>query len=261
MVKGLILTERDKGVLYDCYQGGALTFRQLKARHFANNSTNTAYNRIQGLKRAGYIVSSRVGILLHKNEPQEIGVVYRPTQKSITTLSRLYPHEGFRDKPLRLNTASLPHDLLLVDVIHHLKERFPNQRIVRAGLYSGESLPVKRIPDAIVLDQNGKPSVAIELELTVKSKARYRQIVLHYRLSSVVKKVIYVVGSEAIAEKIRSQITPQKRIPGLAPPSTDRFYFVTLSEVLRSPLTVPITNGTAALGQDLQPTIPTTGGM
>ncbi len=251
MVKGLLLTERDKGVLYDCYHGGALTFRQIKCRHFTNKSSSTAYNRIQGLKKAGYLASSRVGILLYQNEPQEIGVVYRPTQKCLTTLSRLCPEEVFRERPLRLNTASLPHDLLLVDVIGHLKERFPGQRILRAALFSGEPVPLKRTPDAIVLDQNGRPIVAIELELTAKSKSRYRQIVLHYRLSPVFKKVIYVVGSEAIAEKIRLQITPQKHLPGLAPPTTDRFYFVTLSEFLRNPRAALISNGPQALGNEL----------
>ena len=212
MVKGLMLTERDKAILYDCYQMGSLTFRQVQ-RHFPNNAANTAYNRVQALKRAGYLTSLRVGILLHQGEKQEVGVVYRPTQKGITTLSALYPRETFREKPLQLNTASLHHDLLLVELVGALRERFPSYKIVRPPMYCGQSLDLKRTPDAMVLEHSGIPFVAIELELTAKSLARYRQIILHYRLSKF-KKVIYAVGNEAIAEKIRSQITAGKPFPG-----------------------------------------------
>jgi len=251
MVKGLILTDRDKRLLYDCYNSGTLTFRQVQRRHFPNNSPSTIYNRVQGLKRAGYLTSTRVGILLHQNGPQEIGVVYRPTVKCLTTLSRLYPQEAFRERPIRLNTASLPHDLILVELIDAFKRRFPGCRIVRPVLYCGDPINAKRIPDAVVLDHVGRPNIAIELELTVKSKSRYRQIILNYRLSTAFKKIIYVAGSDTIKERIRSQITQLKRLPGQAPPSTERFYFVTLSDFLRAPLAVRITNGAEDLSNEL----------
>lgn len=248
MVKGLMLTERDTALLNDCYQMGALTFRQVQKRHFPANAANTAYNRIQALRHAGYLSSLRVGILLHQGERQEVGVVYRPTSKGINHLSALFPGDTFREKPLQLNTASLHHDLLLVEVIHAFKERFPTYKIVRPPMYCGHPLTTKRTPDAMILDQIGPPFVAIELELTAKSLARYRQIVLHYRLSREFKTVIYVVANEAVADKIRSQITTIKALPGLPRPSTDRFYFVTLSELLKSPRTVSISNGAQETG-------------
>ena len=248
MVKGLCLTRRDKELLYDCYHSGCLTFQQVKNRHFEKNAANTAYNRIQGLKRAGYLTSLRVGILLHHAKAKEVGVVYRPTRKALLELSRSYPKETFRERPLRINTATLHHDLLLVDVMTALKERFEGERIVRASLYGGPTLDAKRTPDAIVLDQAGRPCSAIELELTMKSKARYREIVVQYRLAQAFKKVIYVTANESIAERIREQITPHKRLPGLPAPCTDRFYFVTVAELLESPRFAAVTNGRDAIG-------------
>jgi hypothetical protein len=148
---------------------------------------------------------------------------------------------------LRLSLYGLRHDLLLNEVVWAMEKRFPNTTFCHGRLIPGSD--AKQIPDAEFAVDGER--IALELELTEKSEKRYREIVLQYRLSPIIKKVVYVVASDRIKDKISFQLTQQRAIPGLSKPSTGKFYFVVLSEFLKSPTQAPITNGDGLLESEV----------
>lgn len=184
-------------------------------------------------------------MLLQKEATNEIGVVYQLTRKGHTFLKTSCPDNLIRDEPPQLNLPSLAHDLLLNDVLSALKKRFPEKRLVHGKLFPIPTGGGIRHPDAIIVGQAGEGNVAVELELTAKSESRYRTIVVQYLTTLSFKKVLYVVGGKTISDKIKFQITHQKSPPGLPEPSTGKFYFVTLSDLLRDPKGPLISNGSS----------------
>jgi hypothetical protein len=57
--------------------------------------------------------------------------------------------------------------------------------------------------------------VAVELELTTKSSRRYREILLHYRLSSKFTKILYISNDKSTFRKM------QKELLGYTPRGAD----------------------------------------
>lgn len=239
MVKGVILTDRDRALLFDCYEAGFLSFYQVKGRHFAEISRATTHNRLTRLKEDGYLKSVRVGRVIHHQKPQEIGVVYQVTKKAIEVLAGFRTNRCFRKDPVRLNTGTLLHDLVLTDALTTLKAMFPDRAISPGRLHPVEGV---RIPDGIILDSAGKPHVAVELELTPKSEKRYREIILHYAMTPQFPKVLYIVENKEVLEKVRGQVLGYRPNPSLPAPSTGKFYFVTKRELLNG-TTTNATNG------------------
>lgn len=247
MNENLKLTARDREVLYDCYSHAVMSFSQVHKRHFRDKSIATVSNRLGQLRRGGYLKRHRVGIALFCGNADEVGIVYQLTRKGHTYLRGAFPNEPIRDEPHRLNPPSLAHDLLLNDTLAALKMRFPDHRLVHGKLFPVPNGSGVRHPDAVILDQFGQPNTAIELELTAKSDTRYRSILVQYMTSAEYKSVLYIVGGSVISDKIKYQITHQKSTPHLRAPSTGKFYFVTLSDLLSDPRQVPISNGSGLL--------------
>jgi hypothetical protein len=231
-MSNVLLTERDTGLLHDCYQNTALSISQIRRRHFPNCGKATALNRLSKLKTEGYLKSQRVGIVIYQGMPKKIGAVYQITRAAISYLKSRYPKEAFREEPLQLNTGALPHDLLLTDVVTELKKRHPGKLIMR-GYLARHLEGAKRVPDAVILDPSGWAECAIELELTAKSKERYRDIILQYRLESRFPKVLYIAGDASTLEKIKCQIIQGKANPKIAELSTGKFNLVLLHDLLK----------------------------
>jgi len=242
MKPGVFLTPRDFTLLSDCYRQIALSHSQIRDRHFQNRSAPTAKNRIRRLKQAGYLAVFPVAHVQDGRGGRPIGVVYQVTRKAIAVLKSYLPRESFRDDPVRLNPFTLSHDLLLTDVMSLLQRRFPDYKLVHGKLLLGESSSKKRQPDAVLFSPAGNPEIALELELTSKSQGRYREIILDYRLAQAFPKVLYVTAIRSIAEKIQALIA-HKPVPGLPEPSTGKFYFALLQDLLSSPRTITLSNG------------------
>jgi len=242
-MSNVLLTERDTGLFYDCYNYGALSISQIRKKHFPNCGKATALNRLSKLKKEGYLRSQRIGIVIYQGMPQKIGAVYQLTRQALQYLKVRFPNDRFKEDPLALNTSALSHDLLLTEVVGALKQRFPDKTIIRGEFFSGSD-GTKRIPDAVILDPSQKANVAIELELTAKSNERYRDIVLQYRLSRDFEKVLYITQDSGIQEKIKRQIIQGKANVHLPNLSTGKFYFVHLHDLLRDPHAATISNGT-----------------
>jgi hypothetical protein len=246
MKNGLVVTSRDERLLHDCYDHVFLTVSQIRERYFHGRTKSAAHNRLARLRRAGLLRSIQVGTILYQREPKNIGVVYQVTRKGVAFLKQRYPQEDFRDEALNFTTSTLAHDVLLTEVTTALLHRFPGKVIIR-GVLSKTTMGARRIPDALICDQRERVEVAVELELTIKSVKRYREIVLHYQLDSHYPKVLYVVPGKTLLEKLRFQITGQKEIPGLPLPHTGKFYFVQVDDLLRSPMTTEMSNGSETL--------------
>jgi hypothetical protein len=248
MKKGTILTPRDVGLLSDCYHQVMLSISQIHLRHFPGLSLTTTKNRIGRLKAAGYLAVFPVAHVDEGRGCQRIGVVYQITTKAIRLLRINAPLENFRDEPVRLSPFILSHDLLLTDVMTVLKMRLPGYKIVHGKLVQGEEATRKRQPDAVLYSPDGRENIAIELELTSKSLRRYRDIILEYRLQSQYPKVLYITATRPIAEKIQTLIA-HKPVPGLPAPSTGKFYFTLLQNLLKEPMTTPFSNGESILDE------------
>lgn len=246
MKKGILLTPRDVRLLSDCYHHVTLSISQIHLRHFNGLSLTTAKNRIGRLKEAGYLAVFPVAHVDEGRGCQRIGVVYQITSKAIRLLRLHAPLENFRDEPVRLNPFILSHDLLLTDVMTLLKKRLPEYKIVHGKLIQGNEATRKRQPDAVLYSSDGHETIALELELTAKSLKRYRDIILEYRLQPQYPKVLYITATRSIAEKIQTLIA-HKPVPGLPAPSTGKFYFVLLQNLLKEPMTAPFSNGESIL--------------
>ena len=77
-----------------------------------------------------------------------------------------------------------------------LKRYFP---VVRNYHISNER---EKFPDALV-EVMGGPTVALELELTLKTRKRYREILQAYRSRKMTGKIVFIVRSAAIFESIK----------------------------------------------------------
>lgn len=246
MQRNIRLTDRDIALVRDCYRYTLLSFEQLARRHFPGRSVSTISNRLGQLCRAGLLDKTRVNLSLFSGR-KEVGVIYQVTRAALRILPLRYPEEPFRDCPVTFNPTTLVHDLTLNDVMAALETRYPTGRWVHGRLFDGAIRKGGRVPDAVFLSPRGSPEIAVELELTAKSERRYREIVLQYQLSPDVSKVLYVVGSRSIADKIKYQITHRKEIPGLPAPATGKFHFAVLGELVGQPVTALMTNGQEAL--------------
>lgn len=242
--KGVIVTARDTALLRELYEQTVMSYRQLAERHFKGAAHSTVYNRLSRLMKAGFMSRFRVGMVIHQGGREEIGSVYRVTKRGIAWLKEVESSGTLRDDPVPLNTYTLAHDLILNDAMAALSLRFPGSIQVHGKLTPSLPKAGARVPDAVMKCTATEPKwSAIELELSAKSAKRYREIVLQYRLAPEFGKVLYVVGNEGIALKIKAEILGHKVQLGGPPVATGKFYFVTLAALLGNPETAKITNG------------------
>lgn len=227
------LTERDLGLLGDLARFGVLSFTQIGTRHFPKASMPTVCNRLSQLVYAGFVHRFRIGREIYHGRPKLIGVVYRVTRAGLSVLQAYSPEGPVPARPMPLNPANLSHDLLLVDVVSVLERRFPGTRISPGHLLERRDIRSGRRPDAVIEFPDGGGRMAVELELTVKSARRYREIVTTYRLLPEYQEVLSVVSNRSIEAAIQSQILGYKPRPGLAVASTGKFRFVTLTTLLK----------------------------
>lgn len=221
------LMERDLNMLKDLSLLGAMSFSQISSRHFENADASTVCNRLTKLVNAGLVTRFRVGSQQYQGKAKTIGVIYQITRRGLSKIRNFFPEVPFRDEPVPLNTASLAHDLLLTDVMRELERRFEGAKVIHGNQLKRQSLDGVRAPDAIIEYLSGK-KIAVELELTVKSKRRYRHIVTNYRLLPEYEQVLYIVANQAIQTTIEGEILGYKPRKGEQKPSTGKFKFLKL---------------------------------
>lgn len=218
----VILTERDFFILKGLYDFTLMSFPQIAKVFFAVNAKPTIINRLSKLEQCGFITKTKLPRFITGMDKKVISVVYQISRLGIRELQKWFSNIEFHPEPVRLQPFSVEHDLLLVDVLLSLKDQKPEMSFVLGEHFCRFKSHLSVKPDAILTDMSGK--VALELELTVKSERRYRDLILKYRLSKDFESVVYITSSDAIRNKIQSLLG------GLG--MTSKFKFMSLGEVL-----------------------------
>lgn len=223
--KSVMLTERDFSLLQSLYGNVVMSFPQITKMHFASKSKPTIVNRLTKLEASGLITKYKMPRLEVTGSSKVISVVFQISRSGIWALQKRFPETEYRRDAVRLRPYGIDHDLLLVDVMEAFKNKIPDCKIIHGELYSVRSIASGLKPDAILIQPNGMSRVALELELTVKSEKRYRELILKYRLSKDFDRVIYVISHRQIESKIKSILGPTN--------TTERFEFLRLADVLK----------------------------
>lgn len=220
----VILTERDLFILKGLYDFTLMIFPQMARVFFAGKAKPTVINRLTKLEQCGFITKTKLPRFITGKDKNMISVVYQVSRLGIRELQKRFSNVAFHPEPARLQPFSIEHDLLLVDVLLALKTQKPAMGFVLGEHFCRFKSHLSVKPDAILTDTNGKLSVALELELTVKSERRYRDLILKYRLAKDFESVVYITSSDAIKNKIQSLLG------GVG--MTSKFKFMSLDEVL-----------------------------
>ena len=184
------LTERDLELLRWINGHGFVTARQVA--EWMGASRQAAHRRLGLLHREGYLLRER----LFHGEDRAYHVSALGQEASGDGLSRLE----------MISPATYRHNRMLVDLAqtvisktggHFTPERRLRQERAKDGL-SRDS----HVPDGL-LQIKGKKPIAIELELTAKSRRRLEAIVDDY-LRSDLGEVWYFTGDEQIRRKLKS---------------------------------------------------------
>ncbi len=181
--------ERDTGILQWVNGFGFASAEQI--RKFMAVGRTAAYVRAKKLVDAGYLTCDWV---LHGQSK-----VYRATRKGVIA-------SGDELLPLStINMGTYRHDLMLVDLALMLEHEHggsfkPDRRIRHDEGLSGAGL-FGHVADGYLYIGEDKP-IAIELELSVKSRSRIQSIIDGYGGNLAIKEVWYFAGSKEVARAL-----------------------------------------------------------
>lgn len=232
MRRGVILQERDFEILRTLYESSVISFSQVKDRHFRTTNIQTASNRMGRLSKGGFLKSYRLGLVIYQGVPRQVSRVYSIATLGIQALASRFPNSVQRFDPVPLQSYSLVHDLLLNDVHEKLREENQGRRLVNTKNLKIIPSRMDQIPDLVMEGENGELCHAVELELSMKSSRRYREIVTNYRLSSRWKRVLFICAGDSIESKIRSTLSGPSSVRGTDDGPVGKFNFRKLSELL-----------------------------
>ncbi|MGK5090268.1 replication-relaxation family protein [Bdellovibrionota bacterium FG-2] len=239
------ITKVNFKILEDIYQNGVLTFDQVYRYYFSGRDRTAAVKRMTKLFQSGYLVGRQMGNVYHQGLLKGIRVIYQITPLGIRALREGGASISFREAPIPLNTSTLFHDVLLVDVIKAIQTIFPLAKITNCKHLFAEHTSAILVPDAVVEieTKSGRQRIAVELELTPKSDRRYRHLTVEYATSQDYECVIYVTQTKEIENKIRCQVTGQREVSKPPYQSTGTLFFIMLKDLLDHPSSRSISNG------------------
>lgn len=229
--KRVSLTPRDLFLLMELYQNVVLSFSQVCRKVFLGKAKSTVLNRLGKLEGMGFLERWRVPVLDSKQPGPGVFVVFSITRKGIAALAARHPGQRFRSKPIRVHGYGIYHDVLLVDVMDALREKFPGTIVTNGRLWSEQPGTSAVNPDAVLEMPGGKERWAVELECTAKSEKRYREIVLRYRLQSTFDRVLYVMDKAEVVQKLARVLDrmPERLGPNLP---TEKFLVLPLNDLV-----------------------------
>lgn len=188
---GMVFQERDARLLQWINGFGFANVDQIQ-RYLGVGSTFT-YNRIKKLVDAGYLV--REGVL-HGH-----GQILKVTKKgNAASADALAPM-----KFIKLGTFR--HDIMLVDLALSLEREtggtfIPDRRIRHNEGLSGAGQSGQHVADGYLHIPGDEKPIAVELELSVKSRARLADIVNAYGGNLGVKEVWYFTDRKAVVNAL-----------------------------------------------------------
>lgn len=250
------IVPRDLALLKLLSESGCLDPERIKAKLWNGNPMSKAhYRRLGILKRMG-LIESVIG-------DQGFGLGYRISpkgQKALTehgTISEHIPiNRGYR--------TPYEHDLLMYDIRDILEaspivQEFKTEGDVRNELLAGKKGPIDwrntpTIPDGtFVYEVPGQRlRIALEIEVTMKSRARYFKILRNHLLNKTWDMAFYIMRDQSmlsrlmkLADEVQAQdaaIRVAKKVNGI--------YFCLLEEIQSQKLKAKFTNGKRTISLD-----------
>lgn len=184
----MIFTPRDAEILRWINGHGFATGRQVA--DWLDIRYQSIHPRLKFMAETNYLTTKRVGHNL---------LALRLTKSGVTQCGDDLP-------PLKtIRFGSFFHDLQLIDLVTRLSQetggQFTTERRLRQerGL-KGVGLPT-HIPDGL-LKLDGKPPIAIELELSAKGWRRLQGILQNYAADFDIGEVWYFAGNDALRRRL-----------------------------------------------------------
>lgn len=243
------LTERDIRLLAFLGEHGCVSPARVKAYFWNSSEESTIHNRrLRILTDEGFVekVSGDEGRLLG----------YRLTLRAKHFLKEKLPRHSL-SLSRRGYKTQFEHDQKLIDVRRILEQSplifgFKMDHEIRAEFSDGKSRAVnwqdaQLIPDAIFVQRTPGQTIkiALELELTQKSKRRYGRIFRAHLLSKKWNLALYVVKDKAL-QKILMETLEEvkgKDLEVRLAKVVNGIYFCSLGDFLLKGLETPMTNG------------------
>jgi hypothetical protein len=233
--QGLRITERDLILIRDIYENLQLSFEQIRSRHFQGLSRVTVQNRLSQLLSYGYLRKLRLSFPIAIPASGTCTTVYTLRRASLNILRERSDRMDVGSALVRIGGKDLRHDLILTEVRTAMMRRFPGQLIRNGKLMPKSQMKNAKVPDLVVSMPGSQKLIAIELELTPKSRKRYRQIILQYRMNAGYERIIYVACNQSLKNLLESQIHG-RMVPGIQKHGMPSKFEVTeLSDLLAQP--------------------------
>lgn len=194
----MYFTNRDQHLVSDLGNYGLLSTTIIVEKYFNNVDYSTVLRRLRILEKEGLI--RRAGLLMTTEN------LWAIAPKGAKKMSL----ENFK---CYWNQASIDHDFKLIKLRMFLEElgiikKWVAEHVIRSMIYKKYSLREaknKLIPDGIFetkIDETSH-SMAIELELNLKSQSRYKKILGQYQWKTDLLGVWYIVPNLAILNKLK----------------------------------------------------------
>lgn len=186
-------------------------FFRVKASGTESVTLRSAYRRLRLLEQNGFLTHTRNFLVNEK--------IYLATPKSFFLLQK--NTSDFTSTPYptkRLDHRTFEHDHLLVklrEVLenHHAVSEWKSDRYIRTAKEFETINHLKIVPDGIFKSRDGQ-KIAFELELSLKSKSRYRSkirtIVDYLRMHNLDRafnKVIFAYASKPVLNALSNEIS------------------------------------------------------
>lgn len=198
----MIVTNRDFEIIKFILEMKYSSVEDIYQRFFKINflgmeslTNRAAYRRLQLLEENGYLISARNFTVNEK--------IYLATPKSYYLMMNISPSELFISYPLKkIDHRTFDHDHMLVQIRQKLESTekvtlWMSDRYLKSKTEFNELNSLNIVPDAIYTTTDGQ-KVALELELTLKSKERYRT-----KIKSVVEYLRKIEAKPKAFQKVR----------------------------------------------------------
>lgn len=230
---------RDAHILEFLAKNGFASIRNIEREFFGGIAHRNHYRTFRRLMKKGNIE------VLRGDGSEVLG--YKLTKKGQRLIKSVVGEKFPIQTPPEQFRTQYSHDELLIQirsifekcpvVSNYLSEQTVRENLARSYGYSEQDGAGYKVPDATfeLKSHKGLFKVALELELTQKSKLRYKKILKQLALSQDWDTVFFVVktcGIESAIKRVLSELREKDAEFGFAKKSAG-FYFVSLEKLLR----------------------------
>lgn len=186
------LQQRDLEILCCCYEQQFLTIEQIEGFYFKSAHGNKARERVRELSKAGLVRTE-------KSQLASIGKIVRLTKAgeklAAANVALAVPQAR------KLDLATLMHDSIVTSVRLRLRELWDGRWIPERALRDKYEI----IPDGIVQFESGF-SIAVEIENSLKGKARFLGLIETWSKVESVSLILYVATSRQLERLIHGYL-------------------------------------------------------